>query len=174
MYKKERFDAFLSIEELIQKYYDFEVTASKCKQCPGYKKRWSCPDFDFSPTLFLHGFSSFHFIVDRVSNEGTNTVEEAQNRLFEEKRFFDQEMRKTEMASPGSYALVAQECVQCKRCSRLSGLQCVYPQIMRYGPEAIGILAVKLIYDKFHFMVQWSDGVSIPDYYVLAGGVLLP
>ena len=44
---------------------------------------------------------------------------------------------------------------------------------MRYGLESIGILAVKLVEDKFGFSAKWSDGVSIPDYYLLVGGVIL-
>lgn len=174
MYEKKRFEIYLPIEELMEKYYNFEITSSKCKQCSEYKKKWSCPDFSFIPALFLHNFSSFRFIVDRVSNKGTSNAEEAQNRLFKEKLLFDQEMRELETDFPGSYALIAQECVQCKTCSRLSGLPCIYPEIMRYGPESMGILAIKLIEDKFNFTVKWSNGVSIPDYYVLAGGILLP
>lgn len=173
MYKKERFETVLSLEELMGEYYDLQLTAEKCRQCTGYRKTWSCPEFHFNPTDFLKGFSTFRFIVDRVSNQGARTPEEAQNRLFYEKSFFDREMRELEASVPGSYALAAQECVQCDKCARLWGRPCIHPEIMRYGPEALGMLVVKLIEDKFHFIVQWSDGISVPDYYVLAGGIML-
>ena len=82
-------------------------------------------------------------------------------------------MRELEKAAPGSYALAAQECVACKKCARLSNLPCVHPEIMRYGLESIGILAVKLVEDKFGLPVQWADGTFVPDYYLLIGGVIL-
>lgn len=172
MYKTERFETYLSIDELMDNYYDFECTYSKCSQCSNFGKIWSCPGLDFDPAEFWRKFSRFHFIVDKVSNSGTQTAEEAQERLFKEKRRFDAELLEKEKAIPGSYALAAQECVQCARCARLSGLPCIHPEIMRYGPETIGLLAVKMAEDKFGFPVQWSDGESIPDYYLLIGGVI--
>lgn len=168
----ERFEAHIPISELLEQYFDFQLTHSKCSQCSGYQKTWSCPDFDFEPSEFLNGFSRLHLIVDKISNEGDQTVEEAQSRLFKEKRRFDAEMRNIEKNLPESYALAAQECVACKKCARLSGLPCVHPEIMRYGLEAIGVLAVKMVEDIFSLPAQWSDGISIPDYYLLVGGII--
>lgn len=172
-HKVERFETYIPVSELLEQYFDFGLTHNKCSQCSGYKKTWSCPEFDFEPADFWKGFSEFHLIVDRVSCASAATVEEAQSWLFDEKKRFDAEMRQLEKQTPGSYGLAAQECVACKKCARLSGLPCVHPEIMRYGLEAIGILAVRLIEDKFGFSAQWSDGVSIPDYYLLIGGVIL-
>ncbi|MCI9477208.1 MAG: hypothetical protein HFE71_12205 [Emergencia sp.] len=173
MSKIQRFETHIPIDELMNQYFDFELTHSKCRQCSGYQKTWSCPAFDFEPADFWRGFSSLHLIVDRVSCASAATIEEAQNWLFAEKSRFDAEMRELEKKSPGSYGLAAQECVACKKCARLSGLPCIHPEIMRYGLESIGILAVKLVEDKFGFSAKWSDGVSIPDYYLLVGGVIL-
>ncbi|WP_425755286.1 DUF2284 domain-containing protein [Ihubacter sp. rT4E-8] len=172
-HKIERFETTIPVSELLEQYFDFTLTHSKCSQCPGYQKTWSCPDFDFDPADFWSQFSQFHLIVDRVSCASAPTAEDAQNWLFAEKTRFDAEMRQLEQQSPGSYGLAAQECVACKKCARLSGHPCVHPEIMRYGLESIGILAVKLIEDKFGFSAQWSDGVSVPDYYLLIGGVIL-
>lgn len=173
MYKIERFETYIPIAELMGMYFDFQLTHAKCRQCPGYRKTWSCPDFDFDPIDFWKCFSKLRLIVDRVSNAALSSAEEAQNRLFSEKKRFDKEMRELEKKSPGSYGLAAQECTACTRCARLSVLPCVHPEIMRYGLESIGILAIKLIEDKFGFSAQWSDGVSVPDYYLLIGGVIL-
>ncbi|MGC2873321.1 DUF2284 domain-containing protein [Ihubacter sp. mB4P-1] len=172
-HKIERFETTIPVSELLEQYFDFTLTHSKCSQCPGYQKTWSCPDFDFDPADFWSQFSQFHLIVDRVSCASAPTAEDAQNWLFVEKTRFDAEMRQLEQQSPGSYGLAAQECVACKKCARLSGHPCVHPEIMRYGLESIGILAVKLVEDKFGFSAQWSDGVSVPDYYLLIGGVIL-
>ena len=86
MYKKERFEAYLPMEEMIKKYYDFDTTFGKCSQCSGFEGTWSCPGFDFDPLGYWKQFSALRLIVDRISNEGCATVEEAQQRLFDEKK----------------------------------------------------------------------------------------
>jgi predicted metal-binding protein len=174
MYEKKRFETRISVDTVLEKYYDFTTTYSRCQKCPGYGQTWSCPDFDFDPADFWKTFKTFHLIVDQISNAGAKTAKDAMDRLFMEKDRFDLEMREIEKTLPGSYALAAQECVRCKRCSRLSGLPCVHPEVMRYGPEAIGILAINMVRETFQLETLWSDGISIPDYYLLIGGIIEP
>ena len=170
--KKRRFEAYIDVSELMERYYDFETTLSRCKECPGFAGTWSCPSFSFDPRTFWAKYSRLHLIVDQLSNRGLPTVEQAQEQLTAQKRLFDREMLNLEKHVKGGYALAAQECMECKKCARLSGLPCLHPDRMRFALEAVGILAVDLVADKLGFPVLWSDGVSIPDYYVLVGGVL--
>lgn len=170
--EKERFEAYIQVSELMERYYDFETTLSRCKSCPGFAGTWSCPGFSFEPRTFWAKYSRLHLIVDRLSNRGLPTVEQAQEQLTAQKHRFDLEMLELEKQVEGGYALAAQECMECKKCARLSGLPCLHPDRMRFALEAIGILVVDLVADKLGFPVLWSDGVSIPDYYILAGGVL--
>ena len=101
MYYKERFETYLDVDEMLNKYYNYDETYRKCSQCPGFGETWACPDFDFDPKDYWLQFSRFHFIVDRISNEGASTVEEAQNRLFAEKKIHDEEMLAMEEVCPG-------------------------------------------------------------------------
>lgn len=172
MYLKERFETYLDINEMIEKYYHYDTTYKKCEACSGFAGTWACPGFDFDPKDYWKQFSRLHFIVDRISNEGADTVEAAQERLFAEKKFFDAEMLAIENTLDGSKALAAQECVECKKCARLSGHPCVHPDKMRYAVESLGILAVRMVPDCFGFDILWSDGENIPEYYLLVGGVL--
>ena len=173
-YKVDRFETLIPIEELLRDYFDFSDTLSKCRECSGYGKTWSCPELDFDPEEFLRRFSTFRLIVDRVFNDGTASPAEAEERLFAEKRRYDKDMREIEAAIPGSYGLAAQECIECGTCGRQFGKPCVHPEIMRFGLEAIGCFPVKLVKDKCGFDILWSDGTSIPEYYLLVAGVLLP
>lgn len=86
MYYKERFETYLDVDEMLDKYYNYDETYRKCSQCPGFGETWACPDFNFDPKDYWLQFSRFHFIVDRISNEGASTVAEAQDRLFAEKK----------------------------------------------------------------------------------------
>ena len=145
-YSVTRFETELSIDELLSKYFDFEKTHKLCSACSGYAQTWACPPFDFEPEDFFRQYSVFRLIVDRIDNAGAADVDEAQQRLFTEKDRYDQEMLDLEKSIPGSYGLAAQECVQC------------FP--------------VELVHDKFGFDILWSDGESIPEYYLLVAGVL--
>ncbi|MEY8298336.1 DUF2284 domain-containing protein [Emergencia timonensis] len=171
-YQKQRFEARIATEELIEKYFDPAVTLAKCRACPGFASTWSCPDFDFDPLDFWKGFSKFHLIVDRISNEGAASVAAAKDRLFAEKSLYDAEMLALEKERPGSCALAAQECAHCTKCARLAGKPCLHPEQMRYALESLGMLCVNLVKDQFGFDVLWSDGKSVPAYYLLVGGIL--
>ena len=171
-YKIERFEAYIEIDELMENYFDYEITHAKCRECPGYRGTWACPELDFDPAEFVSGFRRLRLIVDRVDNSGTASPKEAQNRLFGLIRDFDRNMRELESLLPGACALAAQECMECDPCLRTRGLPCIHPDRKRYGPEAIGILASKLVPEKLGFSILWSDGQSIPEYYLLVGGIL--
>ena len=124
------------MEEMIKKYYDFDTTFGKCSQCSGFEGTWSCPGFDFDPLGYWKQFSALRLIVDRISNEGCATVEEAQQRLFDEKKNMTPEMLALEATWPGSMSL-AQECnlvkvrPSCRQALRSS-------DSMRYALESPG------------------------------------
>ena len=173
-YSVERFEKEITIDELLKDYFDYDFTLSKCRECPGFATTWSCPEFDFDPREFFLRYKTFRLIIDKVDNTGTSTMDEALERLFAEKRLFDKDMRRIESENPGSYGLAAQECIECHKCARLSGLPCIHPDIMRYGLEALGTFPVKLAKDQFGLETIWSDGTTVPEYYLLIAGVLLP
>ena len=172
-YTVTRFEKDISIMELLEKYFDYEFTHEKCRECPGYQGTWSCPPFDFDPKDFLEQYSNFHLVVDKIDNSGASSVEEAQEWLFAEKERYDREVREMEIGHPGYYGMAAQECQACKKCARLSGHPCVHPDIMRYGLEALGCFPVQIVHDKLGFDIIWSDGNSIPEYYLLVAGILM-
>ena len=104
--------------------------------------------------------------------KGVKSPREAEERLYSEKPAFNREMLQLEQAAPGSKALYAQECDECNICARLTGEPCRFPEIMRYSIESLGGCGVELVSDMFGFDVLWSDGKTIPDYYILLGGLL--
>ena len=73
----QRFETYIPVSELLKCYFDFHLTRSKCSQCSGYQKIWSCPDFDFEPVDFWLSFSRLHLIVDRVPCASAKTADEA-------------------------------------------------------------------------------------------------
>lgn len=173
MYKKERFVKEITIETFLEQYFDGERILQKCRECPGFAKTWSCPEFNFAPEDYWKRFSIYQVICDRISMDGAESPQEAQQRLlYKEKPVFNREILGLEHTVPGSRALYAERCDECKICARIAGKPCRFPEIMRYSVESLGGSAVDLVSDLFGFDVLWSDGKTIPDYYILLGGLL--
>ncbi len=173
MYKIERFTKDIPISEFMEKYFEGEVVLQKCRECSGFAKTWSCPDFDFSTADYWQKYAVYRIICDRISMEGIDSPEAAEQRLYAEKPRFNKEMLTLEKKTPGSKALYAEECDECKECARLIGQPCRLPHIMRYSIESLGGRGVKMVKELFGFDVVWSNGTSIPKYYILLGGLLL-
>lgn len=172
MYEKRRFTGEISIADFLNQYFDKERILQKCRECSGFAKTWSCPEFDFAPEDYWKQFSTYQVICDQISMEGVTSPREAEERLYSEKPAFNREMLELEHAVLGSRALYAEECDECKTCARLTGEPCRFPEIMRYSIESLGGCGVKLVSELFGFDVLWSDGKTIPDYYILLGGLL--
>ncbi|MBR6472877.1 MAG: hypothetical protein IKS99_03995 [Firmicutes bacterium] len=171
-YTVTRYEADIPMEEFISEYFDYEKTHKLCQACPGYSGTWACPPFDFDPKEYLMQYSNFHMVVDKIDNSGATSVEEAQGWLFSELDRFNRNLLEIESRISGSCAMAAQECQYCKKCARQSGHPCIHPDLMRYSLESIGAFPVKLVHDKLGFDILWSDGTSIPEYYIMAAGIL--
>lgn len=172
MYQKQRFIKEITINDFLSRYFDGERILQKCRECPGFSKTWSCPEFDFAPQDYWKQFSVYQVICEKISMAGVKSPREAEERLYLEKPIFNREMLELEKQVPGSKALYAEECDECRTCARLSGKPCRFPEIMRYSIESLGGCGVEMVSDLFGFDVLWSDGTSIPEYYVLLGGLL--
>lgn len=171
--KIERFTKDISIEDFMDTYYDGPTILQKCRECPGFATTWSCPEFDFDTAQYWLRFKTYRVICDRIAMSGVTTPMEAEGRLYARKPVFNREMLALEKATPDCVALYAEECDECKTCARLMGKPCRFPEIMRYSIESLGGCGVKLVKDLFGFDPQWSDGETVPDYYILLGGILL-
>ena len=167
-----RHEAYVPMDEFLTQYFNYEETHELCKACSGYAGTWACPPFDFDPREYLEQFSGFRLIVDKIDNSWASSADEAQEWLFSELEHFNLDMLEIEKTLPGSQAMAAQECQFCKKCARLSGHPCVHPDKMRYSLESIGAFPVKLVHDKLGFDILWSDGESIPEYYLMVAGIL--
>ena len=169
--KKESFKIELTVDEFLSNYFDPELTDSRCRACSGYAQTWSCPGFDFSLRDYWKQFSTYTIYVERLYTGDAATAEEAEEKLHREKPVFNKKMLELEK-SCGGKAVYAQECEECSRCARLDGKPCRFPGIMRYSIESLGGNAAKLIEDKLGFELLWSQNGSIPEYYLLIGGIL--
>lgn len=94
MYEKKRFTGEITITDFLNQYFDRGKILQKCRECSGFAKTWSCPEFDFAPEDYWRRFSSYQIICDRVSMEGVKSPREAEERLYSEKPAFNREMLK--------------------------------------------------------------------------------
>ena len=153
-YQKQRFEARIATEELIEKYFDPAVTLAKCRACRGFALHLVLPDFDFDPLDFWKGFSRFHLIVDRISNEGAASVAAGKGPSFGGKvpiRCGDAGTGKRT-----AWKLCPSRAGMCPLYKNAPASQespRLHLEQMRYALESLGMLAVNLVKDQFGFDV---------------------
>ncbi|MBK5254050.1 MAG: hypothetical protein JJE03_06305 [Peptostreptococcaceae bacterium] len=149
----------MSLQELLDNYFDLERIHGYCTECPNYGKLWSCPPFPFDVTVAFKGRTEIKvnaWVLDLkiLSDEqaavlNLNTIYEMNYLILEE-----------EQKTPSSFAFYADSCVICgaDSCSRLLDKPCRHIDQMRYTLEAFGIDVTKMIYEKLDIELKWSEG----------------
>ncbi len=171
-YTTSSFEAEISTEEYLKDYVDAEYFLTCCSVCQNYGRAWSCPPFDFDPRDLWRSYSRLRVYGYRVCYSGERTQKEMEEVLWRAKEKLDEEMLRLERATPGSLALSAGSCTICRTCARGEGKPCRFPQRMRHSIESIGGDVGKTIEQLCGIRIQWAKDGSLPEYYVVAGGLL--
>ena len=169
----ERFEKDIPLSEYMKDHVDPAKFLGFCKECSNYGKNWSCSPFDFDPMQIWNAYSLFKVITYRFyPEEGMDTkeAEELNERL---KKAFIRDVSSVERSIPGSLSLFAGTCSLCAKCAKESGEKCRFPEKMRHSIESIGGDVGKTIKDFFNIDIKWGTKDSLPEYYVLCGGVLI-
>lgn len=172
-YSLERFEADINIEDYIRDYVDVERFLECCKACPNYGKVWSCAPYDFDPLEIWNSYEKLRVIGYRITFGNDRTREEMIDAEWKVKRKLGRELFEMEDQFPGSMQLSAGSCDICKACTRKQGTPCAHPDLMRYSIESIGGNVAKTIEDLCGIEIEWIEGDSLPEHFVLVGGLLM-
>lgn len=175
LYDIERVSADVSMENFMDKCVDIPQFLGYCRECRNYRKRWSCPSFDFDPMEIWEKYSSVH-IEGRVLRplEGV-TLEQAVRGMEAVKQDMLAELMHMEAETPQSLVLSAGACYLCgDNCARLNGEPCRFPNKMRYSMESLGGDVNKAAEIFLHRPMQWIKNGEMPEYLMLVLGLLLP
>ena len=164
--------AAISVEDYLARYVDFEATEARCRECGNYGKGWRCPPFDFDPREVWRRYRTFMVCCWKMPTKGLSDSEVIPA-FFEAKARFDERMLELERSQPGSLAISAGFCNRCETCTRAAGKPCRMPEKARYSIEALGGIMDRTVRDLLGFDVLWGEAGKQPEYYTLAGGLLL-
>lgn len=174
MYKIEKSECNISVEEYVRDYVNVVEFVEYCKACPNYESVWSCPSYDFDPEEYWKQFESLYITARKIIFDGDITEEESRKILYAAKDDMGKELYELEKQYPGSRALSAGSCSMCKEegCTRPQGKPCRHPELMRYSIESIGGNVGLTVSKLMGIELEWVQEGQVPSYFVLVGGLL--
>lgn len=171
----------VDMDRFISDFTDVKRFLACCGECPSFGRTWACPPYDFDPMNVWRSYKSILIYARKVTvpvemRSRTYSKEEL-SRVMEEliapvKKALEDELRGMEKAEPGSLALSAGGCDHCEVCMRGKGLPCVKPELMRCSVESLGGNVVKCITELLEEKVVWAENGSLPEHFILLGGLL--
>ena len=173
--------AQMPVEQFLANYVDVPKFLHACSQCPNYGKIGSCPPYDFDVLEYWRGFQTLQltavqgFIAPEERNIEYST--EALNAQVAKhfavlRREMDARLEIQEQQTPQSRMLSAGKCLRCADCACAHGLPCRFPEQLRYSIESLGGDVGGLLRDLFGVNLLWAENGHLPEYFVLAGGLL--
>ncbi len=175
----------ISMDHLLEDYFDRDKIFGYCKTCPNYEKNWSCPPHQFDEKLFLKEFKYIH-LIGRQYEVPQNDI----RKIRDPKLISEYCTQKTEAMKvmtwktllelendvEGAIGLIPGSCPICQAqgmvCTRESNQACRYPNLMRYSLESLGFSVTDLIKYEVGMTIKWSENQRLPDQLTSVAGIL--
>lgn len=167
------FEAKMPVSEYVERFVDVDKFLEKCKECPMYDRKWSCPSFDFDPLDFWKNYRTIRLVARKI-NIDKHSEEDPQDIFYSARKRLLYKIKAMESLSPRSVTLAAGSCDYCGRdnCARARGERCTYPDKCQYSLEALGGDVELTAKELFGLDMQWDLNGELPDYYVIVGALL--
>ena len=166
--------ASLSRAELLENYVDVPKYLGFCRQCPNFRRCWSCPDYDFDPMDVWRAYDRLDVLAYRIEPGTEDPANTDVQKLLEPYYLaMVEELRAAEAATPGALRLNPGKCRLCASCARPEGKPCRFPEEMRYSIESLGGAVGDIAREVLHTPLKWSAEGRPPEYYLLVGGLLV-
>ena len=176
MYTLQKFEKNISVDDYLEGYVNVGEFLEYCKECRNYDKVWSCPPYDFEPEDYWKGFRELYILGYKINFAGDASENRSIEIMAEVKKKLSEELFALEDEFEGSISLSAGSCSICmdekESCTRKDGEACRYPDKMRFSIESIGGNVGKTIHDLLGISLCWIEEGKVPEYFVLAGGLL--
>lgn len=174
MWKYERFEKEISVEDYLEGYVAEEEFLEYCKACPNYEKIWACPSYDFDVMAYWKNYSRLTVYARKIYFDPDTTEAESMRIMEEVKDDMSRELFEKEAEIPGSVSLCAGSCSICGKgnCTRPEGKACRYPERMRYSLESLGANVGMTCRKLMGIQLEWMEEGKVPPYFVLAAGLL--
>ena len=182
MYKTERFEASVSVEEYLDQYVDVETFLKCCRECSAYNVKWSCPPYDFDVLDYWNNYTTLELTAVKIVFDGEYAgkafSEEELREIMDAslktvKQELSEELYDRERKTPGSVSLSAGSCLLCRgNCGRRENEPCRFPDRMRYSIESLGGNVGLTLSKLMGIELEWMEEGKLPHYFVLVCGLL--
>ena len=173
-YKTQRFSADLEAGAYIAGFRRADYFLGLCSQCRNFGRRHGCPPFDYDPLSVIERFSRVRILGEKVVPADPGLPLSAVNSLIAPvTEALNRELLALESELDGlSFGFVG-SCPYCGEatCSRIDGLPCRHPELMRPSLEAFGFDLTKTALELLGLEIKWSRDGLVPEYLTLIGGV---
>lgn len=168
-------------EDYVRDFVDVPKFLEFCRACPRHDQTWACPEFDFDPLDIWASHRWFHlnarvmeFTPDqpRTGLSREELLDDVTTMFHREKRQAHRELVALHRRVAHSTPLSAGACELCEECTRAEGKPCRIPDQLFHSIESLGGDVSATMTRLFGHPVQWSDGTSLPDSYLLVTGLL--
>ena len=172
----------ISVQRLLDEYFDPVTFHACCCGCPDYKTRWSCPPGVPDTRAFFAPFSRGYLIgvkviysenQRRMSRHPQNLEPIRQATYGATKKVVHELQLQLESLIPGASSIAAGRCEQCAVCTRPSGQPCAKPERMRYSFSAFRFDLGRIAEEELQMPLLWSSD-GLPEYNVAIAALLVP
>lgn len=180
----QRLEALIPVDELFEKgIINIKALTDGCSVCPNFGRRWACPPFDFDTEALWKSFGTLRVIAVKIRPDEavrSKIYAPAEYESFTGtllapyKKELDAEVLRRERETSGSRAISPGSCDGCPQpCPKTNGKPCRRVN-MRPTLEALGADVGRITADYLHTPLLWLQNGLLPEYLVLAGGLLEP
>lgn len=168
----------LPMAEYIRQFRDVGRFEGYCRTCTRYGTCWACPPFDFNTDKLLAEYGNILLFAVKVDVPSGLTDSAA---LLDSVRVAMDRRLLVKEAELSGRAFFAGTCRLCGTgagdygkdggCTRKAGLPRRHPEMVRPSLESFGFDIGKTTKELFGLELKWGNEGSLPEYYVLVGGV---
>lgn len=180
MYEIKNITKLISLDELLDNYYDRKKYLDLCKKCKNYGKLWSCPPYDFNIIEYMIQYNYVYLIgtkiifkqktIDKINTK--KKISSFTNKTLKNVRAQTRNVLLTiENENDNSVSLYAGSCLLCKKCNRTQNIHCRNIDKMRYSLESLGFDVSGISNNLLNIELKWS-AETLPEYFTLVSAIL--
>lgn len=173
-YSVDDFTVSITTEEYIKQFRDVDKFMEYCRQCHNYNRLWVCPPFNHNLDKELCKWKYILLTATQITPETKDIpLKESGAFIRAERKRLESKLLEMERKYGGRSFAFAGNCLYCPEdtCTRLSGLPCRHPDLVRPSLEAYGFNLYRTASELFGIEMLWSKNEFIPDYLTLVCGL---
>lgn len=170
-YDVKRYRKTLKTDDFYNRFNNFDLVQSYCKQCPRYDTNYSCSPLDINIKEYVLGYDYIDIVVTQLffriedyekeySKESLNEVLNSSYYKERDKTF--EKILEEENNYPKAQSITG-PCNHCAKDCRKKFDKCIHPEIRRFSLASLGLDSKKILKELFDIELLLIEG-QLPRY----------